>query len=127
MKRAFQAESLTLAPRQRLRAQQKFYALSYLKVDGLPDGRMGIHSPARDETYLVPQEAWENIWVYGLEIILAGYVTVGEFRRRAKRVRAGTPVLQYAQTRTENLAIPIGELHPIPDLCVRAKNWAQKP
>lgn len=124
--RQFQQEALSLAPRRRRQPSAEFYALHYLHSGGTPDGQVGVHSPAMGETYLAAPEAWGNIWVYGMEVVLVGYLPCGEFRRRARRLAPGSAVLQYAQTRTENLALPIGELRPMADLFIRARNWSSR-
>jgi hypothetical protein len=60
-----------------------------------------------------------------MEVILAGYLPRGEFRRRATLLPAGSRVLQYARTRTKNLALPVGELRPLSDLFERVQKWEQ--
>ncbi len=124
--RQFHSVTLELAPRERTKITDAFHSLSYLRVDRMPARRIGVASPRQPQPYLVPPEAWANIWVYGLEITLAGYINCGEFRRHAKRVRAGSRVLQYPRNRVENMAVPVRELHPMSDLLVRARNWARE-
>lgn len=121
--RTFQVENLLLPPRVRVLAGSGFFALHYLRASRLPEGPVGVHSPVLRETYVVEPGAWGNIWLYGLEIVLAGYITRGEFRRRVSRLPPGSPVLQYAFTRTENMSLPVRELHPLGDLFARAKRW----
>jgi hypothetical protein len=58
-----------------------------------------------------------------MEIVLAGYITRGEFRSRARLLPAGSRVQQYARTRTDNLHLPVAELHPLGDLLQRVKEW----
>jgi hypothetical protein len=67
---------------------------------------------------------WGNIWVYGMEILLTGYLTREEFNRRASFVQAGTRVFQYDRTRTKNLAVPVSELKPLPELFGRVREWS---
>jgi hypothetical protein len=50
-------------------------------------------------------------------------MTRGEFRQHAVRLPAGSRVFQYQQTRTENYALPIKDLHPLQALFERAKSW----
>ena len=123
--REFQHESVELAPRKRIRLDNDYYSLAYLQISEPPHGRIGVHSPAMGETYLVGQEEWGNIWVYGLEIILTGYMRWGEFRRKARRLPPGSQVLQSQQTHVENMAVPIRDLLSIGDLITRGKNWAR--
>lgn len=122
--RNFVTERLTLAPLRRTQAQQEFYALAYLRALQLPSGAIEVRSLARKATHLVQPGGWGNIWVYGMEICLAGYLTRREFLRRARLLPAGSRVLQYARTRTPNLAVPVGELRPLADLFGRVQAWA---
>jgi hypothetical protein len=121
----FQSEHLILSPQIRVTAKQKFSALSYLYTPNFPDETIGLHSTSLNETYLVDPLEWRNIWVYGMDVILGGYMTRGEFRQRAARLPVGSRVFQYPQTRTKNYALPIKNLHPLSALFERAKSWSQ--
>ena len=124
--RKFKEARLTLPPGQRFLVPGDWYGISYLSGTEFPRARLGMHSPTLAETYLIQPHQWANIWVYGLEIILAGYITRGEFRRRARHLPSGSRVFQYAHTQTENLFLPVSELHPLSDLFLRAQNWASQ-
>jgi hypothetical protein len=126
VERGFQSEQLTLLPLCRMSVNQDFFALASVHPSLLPPGRLGLHSPRFAEAYIVYPTDWENIWVYGMEVILVGYLPRGEFRRRAHFLPAGSRVWQYARTRTNNLTLPLGELRPLPDLFARVKRWAKK-
>jgi hypothetical protein len=121
--RGFQTETISLPPRTRRKPKKDYFSLAYLNLPQTPEGRVGIFSPRLKETYIVPPEAWENIWIYGIDIILAGYLTRGEFRRRARDLPPNSRVEQYARTRTRNGALPIRQLRPLADLFERAKEW----
>ena len=123
--RAFRVEQVLLPPRTRVEVETTFHAIHYFHAPELPDGRLGIHSPALEETYIAELHEWGNIWVYGMGIVLAGYMKCGEFRRTANRLPAGSRVLQYPRTRTDNMSVPMRQLHPLRDLFARAKNWSQ--
>jgi hypothetical protein len=82
-----------------------------------------LHSSVRKETYLIQPMDWGNIWVYGMDIWLAGYIEREEFSRRASFVHSGARVFQYNKTRTKNLAVPISDLRPLKDLFERVKDW----
>jgi hypothetical protein len=116
-----QTEQLRLQPGRRVLNQQEFFALHYLHVMNLPTGSVGIHSPNLKQTIVIEPLQWGNIWVYGMEIILAGYMTRGEFRHQADRLPKGSRVFQYPRTSTDNLAMPIRELKPLPELFRKAK------
>jgi hypothetical protein len=119
----FQTEHLILNPKTRMHVKQPFTTLSYLHTPNFPEGTIGIHSSALDETYLVEPLEWSNIWIYGLEIVFCGYMTRGEFRKKATRIGVGCRVFQYARTRTENLSLPIRNLHPLNTLFSKATDW----
>lgn len=121
--RRFITEQLVLLPKQRMRASQDFFSLAYIHIHHLPRGRLGLHSDKKNNTYLIEAHQWSNIWVYGLDIILAGYMTRGEFRQRSRYLPAASPVFQYEQTRTKNYALPIHELHVLADLFQKTKEW----
>ena len=64
---------------------------------------------------------WGNIWVYGMDVLLAGYMTREEFSRRANFIQAGARVFQYDQTHVKNLAVPMSDLRPLSELFERVK------
>ena len=59
-----------------------------------------------------------------MDVTLAGWLTRGEFNRRAEPMPEGTRVFQYEKTRTKNLALPIKELKPITELLERVREWS---
>ena len=112
-----------IPPRTRVKIDEGFHSLSHLHVKSVMNARMGIHSPALQETHIISVMDWGNIWVYGIDILLAGYLTREEFNRRARSILPGARVFQYEKTRTKNLAVTISELHPISDLFEHVRNW----
>ena len=88
-----------------------------------PEARIGIHSPVRGEPYLIQPHGWGNIWVYSMDILLAGYLTHEEFRRKAHVLPVGSRVFQYDQTRTKNLTVPMAELNPLGPLFEKVRAW----
>ena len=121
--RAFRTQDVPLSPGVRATVGDDFYALAYLRAPALPDGRVGVYSPRLDSTYIIQPGDWGNIWVYGMEIFLCGYMTCAEFRRKARHLPAGSQVWQYPRTRVKNLALPVAELHPMEELFEAAKAW----
>jgi len=121
--RELRTVTLEAPPGTRVVIPEEFYSLAYLRVHGLPEARIGIHSPARNETHLAGSLDWGNIWVYGMDILLAGWLTRGEFNRLAQPIREGARVFQYDRTRTKNLAVPVSDLKPLSELFERAKEW----
>lgn len=118
-------ERVTLPPLERVELASPFHSVAWLQSEQLPGARIGLHSAARHETHLVPPADWGNIWIYGLEIWLAGCVTHEEFRRRASFVEQGSHVFQYKETHTRNLAVPVRDLHPLNELLERVREWRE--
>jgi hypothetical protein len=110
-----------LPPGRRLEISTGFFSLSYVHTKTCCPARLGIHSPIRRETYLIGASEWGNIWVYGTDLLLAGYITRENFSRRASFVPTGSRVFQYNQTQVKNLAVPVSELRPLSELFEWAK------
>ena len=121
--REFITETIYLIPQTRAYPQREFFSLAYLQSSQIPGGRIGVYSSARRSTCILTPTGWGNIWVYGMEMTLAGYITCGEFRRRSQLLPAGSRVLQYARTLTDNYSLPIADLYPMGDLIARVKDW----
>ena len=117
--RDFMTRKIELLPRTRLEVDGDFYSLTYVHVESKPKARLGIYSPTRQEIYLIEPITWSNIWVYGMDIYLAGWITREEFRRRASLIQDGSRVFQYNRTRTKNLAVAVSDLKPMSELIKR--------
>lgn len=115
-----------IPPKTRIQIDEGMFSVAYLHSKTMPQARIGIHSRRRDETYIVQPGEWGNIWVYGMSILLAGWLTRAEFHQRANFLREGVRVFQYEQTRTKNLAVDICNLKPLAELFERAKEWSDK-
>jgi hypothetical protein len=124
--REFATETIVLPPRTRLEAATRFHALAALHAPTPLDGRVAVYSPARRETHVIHPHEWGNIWVYGMNIYLAGWIAREEFRRRAVLIREGSRVFQYDTTRTKNLAVPVRDLHPLDALLEKVKEWERR-
>jgi hypothetical protein len=127
-KREAVVERVALEPRTRAETQREFFSLLYLHVPRLPGGVLGVRSPALGETRLIAPPEWMNIWVYGMEIFLAGWLTKGEFRARGRRLPAGSRVKQYPRTQTANRAVLVKDLRPVEELAklIRNSEWGRR-
>ena len=119
---SFATERLFLPSGKVSASKTGFHALAYLNISHLPEGRIGIRTASLEAHVIQPKE-WGNIWIYGLHIYLAGYITRGEFRRRASYLPAGSQVFQYPHTRTPNYSLPIRDLYPLAELFKNVKAW----
>ena len=121
--REMRSLEITLPPRTRIQIDDRFFSLAYIHSRNRPTGQIGIHSPTRKQTCIIGESEWGNIWVYGMDILLAGYLTREEFNRKASFLREGARVFQYEKTRTKNLAVSVCDLKPLSDLFERVKEW----
>ncbi len=117
--RGFITQRVELPPRKRVELEGSFYSLAYIHVDGPPAGRLGVHSLAKAETYVVQPADWGNIWIYGMRVFLVGWIGREEFREKAGLLYEGSRVFQYDRTRTRNLAVAVSELRPLRELLAR--------
>jgi hypothetical protein len=123
--RALRSCSLDLPPRARIEIETKLFSLAYIHARSNPGGRIGIHSPVRRETHVISASDWGNIWLHGLDIILAGYLSHEEFSRRASFVPAGSQVSQYNPVHEKNLVVPLSDLRPLAELFERVRAWKE--
>lgn len=112
-------------PRRRVEIPNELFALAYIHIKKPIEAQIGIRCANRDQLHLVGALEWGNIWVYGMEVTLAGFLAREEFSRNAKPVPEGSRVFQYEKTRTKNLAVPICELKPLSELFERVKELNQ--
>lgn len=121
--RAMRSLTVELPPRRRVLVDEELFSLAYIHTRQPLRTRLGVYSPQLQETHIVHSSEWGNIWVYGLEILLAGWLTRGEFNQRARFIREGARVFQYDRTRTKNLAVSVCDLRPLSELFERARSW----
>jgi hypothetical protein len=114
---------VNLPPKTRVTVNDPFYSVTAVHAKNIPSARLGIYCSAYKETHLISPLEWGNIWVYGLNITLTGFISRGEFRQRAKLLAPNSRTFQYDRTKTKNLAMPVLELSPLPDLFARVQEW----
>ena len=124
--REMRSLKVEIPPKGRIQIDGGFFSLAYIHTKYVPQARLGVHCPRRGETYIVNPLDWGNIWVYGMDILLTGYLTREEFRGQARFLREGVRVFQYEHTRTKNLAVDICNLKPLSELFERAKEWSDE-
>ena len=123
--RAMRPIEVEVPPRRRVEIQNGFFSLAYIHTKTPLNARVGIRWANRNETHLIGALEWGNIWIYGMDMLLAGFLSREEFNRKAKPLPEGTRVFQYERTRTKNLAAPVSELKPLTELFERVKEWNQ--
>jgi hypothetical protein len=119
-------EKIVLQPRTRTELEPPFYSLTYLHAPALPDGQVGLYSAALGKPYLVSPRDWTNIWVYGLEVVLTGYISRREFRDKAERLPLKDSSAETRLRGGDELAMPVSELRPLAELFDQARRWAAR-
>jgi hypothetical protein len=118
-------EEVKLPALQRVHSQVGFYSLAYAHLSEIPAGRLGLYSPGLDKTMIIKPYEWGNIWVYGMNIILAGWITRGEFLRCASAYQPKSDVFEAAQRHVKYLALPVSKLKSLEGLFVRTFQWSE--
>jgi len=121
--RGFLTRLVNIPPKMRVSVNDPFYSVAAIHIKAIPSARLGIHSSTHKEAYIIPSSDWGNIWVYGMEIILTGYISRNEFRQHAKLVPPNSRVFQYDRTKTKNLAVPVSSLNSLQGLFARTREW----
>jgi hypothetical protein len=121
--RQFQMERISLKPHTQLDLKQNFYTLSYIHTHNLPDDTISVHSSFLKENYLVEPYSWKNLWIYGMDMIIAGYVTRVEYQKNALRLSKHSRNISSISSE-DIFTLPIQSLHSIKDLFERAKSWS---
>ncbi len=121
MQRQFYSELISLPPRQRASSNAEFFSLAYLHATQLPDGRVGVYNPAMDQLHIAGPGDWQNLWVYGLRIILTGFIPRHEFQRTAYLVTQTEADAEIGEA--PYLKLPISHLYPLQALFEQARQW----
>jgi hypothetical protein len=126
-RREFSTVRLELPPKKRIAVEGCFHSLSYLQTSRRPEGRIGLHIPALMTTHIISPREWGNVWVYGMDILMMGWLSHEEFRRKAKVLNSGMHTFQGGRTHEKNLVVPMKELNPLGPLYKRIQQWAAVP
>ncbi len=107
---------VSLPPKTKIMLDDSFYSITSIHVRRSPDARLGIRCDAIKEAEVISPIQWGNLWVYGMDIFLAGYLTYDEFSQQAKPLAVNSQTFQYEHTKVKNLYVPISSLKPLQNL-----------
>jgi hypothetical protein len=114
--REWMRKVISLPPKTKVIMDDPFYSLTSLHIRKVADARLGIRCDAIKEVCVISPLEWGNIWVYGLDIFLTGYISHEEFSRVARPLAINSRTFQYEHTKVKNLFMPISELKPLSGL-----------
>lgn len=101
-------EQVCLQPQTWVESKYQYRSLSCLHADAIPTARVEIRSKAHRQAYIIMSLQWRNLWLYGQEIILAGYLPLEEIRGVVRAAVAKWPGPSPV------LEIPLTSLHSLP-------------
>lgn len=118
------SQTLEVQPHTRTEINTDLFSIGALQIDRVPSGPVGIHSPLLGETRLVAPYQWGNVWLYGIRVVLAGYIRKVDFYRQAGQANplealSANPCLK----RESLLALPAAALKPLPGLFRKVEAW----
>lgn len=114
--REWMRKIVSLPPRTKIIVDDPFYSVTSLHTRRVPDARLGIRCDAIKETSVVTPREWGNIWIYGMDIFLTGYISHEEFSQLARPLAIHSRTFQYEHTKVKNLFMSISELKPLSGL-----------
>lgn len=116
----FCEEEISLKPRLRTQLAKPYQSLAYLRASQPIPAQVGLSAKVLKRPTIARPAQWGNIWIYGMEVVLVGYLSRDEFRRQGTlrtNEAAGMPV-----THGKKKSLPMGMLHPLAGLI----EWARK-
>jgi hypothetical protein len=119
-------EEINLHPLCRVTAENLFSSLTYLQLTEIPSGRLGIRSPKLRKPMIIKPYEWGNIWVYGMQIYLSGWITRGEFHRFAHPYQSDHTGWELNTPNDRYMALPVSKLHSLEELFSKAINWSSR-
>lgn len=119
-------EQLYLHPRQKASPKTEFYALNLIHNNRCEGAGIDIYSPTVQKAYQVARNNWDNIWVYGMDIILTGFITFGEFKRLAQPLKTSKQFSSIVKSPSRSVALKTKKLHSLIDLFQSASDWAAR-
>lgn len=111
--RNMKRKGLSLPPGVKVKLDETFYSITSLHVRRMPEARIGIRCERFGEAHIVVPHEWGNIWVYGMDILMAGYTTYEEMGTRSTLLQPNARTFQYERTHVKNLSMPLARLKPI--------------
>jgi len=101
-------ERITLDPQIRVKSRVAYLSVSCLLTSAIPTARIEINSPTHRHRYTIMPLQWSNVWIYGQEIILAGYLPGEEIWTISRE--ASQRGIRTAAT----LELPAADLYSLP-------------
>ncbi len=115
---AYAAASFDLPEGERRITPQRWRTVYALSIEQIPTGRVGIAPPGGRPVVVTPSQ-WGNLWLYGLEVWLLGYLSRRTFMQQARYLPAGAVKAPGLLTRRPAYGVPLASLRSPEDLIAR--------
>lgn len=113
----FVAERVIIQPGEVLEVESQFYTVLFAQSADRPSGSLRVGIEGEDIIEEIDADNWSNIWPYDVSVYHVGYMSKGEFKRRAAEIPPYfSDVKQYAITLTPNRVLPVRELNSLRDV-----------
>lgn len=113
-----------LMPKVRTVVDVELYSISHIQSHEEITGKIGVHSKVMKQTLVIEPKHWKNIWVYGSDILILGYLLGSVLLEKSIDIPAGESTFQARYGTTEkSTAIRIKQLQPISELIERTRKW----
>lgn len=103
---------------------EDFHAIFFLHMPGQPSGRLDLHCQRLGVTHQIKPTDWGNLWMEGVQVTLAGWMTRGDFRQHAARQSAGRHPSMITHPSSPHHGLLISQLHPLSELIENTRLWA---
>lgn len=128
IQREFQTIQIEIHPHQRTTISENLYSFAYLHVNHPLNRIIQFHSSRLGRKCVIKPHEWQNIWVYGMKIILVGYMTYEELRQRIPFLKLNRDYHLTNRTNpyysgVERIFLNIHEFHPLTPLFEQALLW----
>jgi hypothetical protein len=114
-------EDLHLSGHRRASTSKDYSALAYLAVAQVPLEKLSVLRGGTGKEITILPGMWGRLGVHCREMILAGYTTVDDFRRRARRIRSASRLYPGFPVPSQAVSLPAGDLQTLSQLFAWAK------
>ena len=100
--------------------QNDFFSVGSIQLRKSASSRLALHNLRRGVTHVIGSGDFVNVWMYGMDIILTGYLSGSELRYHlASSRRPGPP----SRSQSPACRVRVRDLKPLADLFEDVKAW----
>ncbi len=119
----FISRTIELPSRRRVLVPEEWFSIAYIHATTRPEARIGLHSPVRGAPHIIRSYDWVNIWLYGMTIYLAGWITHDDFRRKSQILHPVSASSSLVHPPAKSLGVSTSDLEPLAPLLTSVQTW----